>query len=1677
MNNIFNGEDAKSFRLIRPFDNKGQRKMLITYTKRPDKTVFFPIVMNENEIFNALKNLFGEYGSIRSFYRYYFPKKFVWNSVLYNKPKVIRMIDEKHKKDLVLSNLSGFRGIPRNKLMDRRNVILDQTDIMKETFVRDPKLNIRKSVTDYIQNIIPETICYFLFKNNNHVDLVDPDADSLEAMKRDIEKNSYPARSPKDLYDYYGKSDFNEFNDKNAERLLETNGLSEEAYKEFLYSKAKLTSISGPIIGIDDYGFDKFIISMPITLKTHKYFSLPYLTGKLTLLRNILINPDLVYQLSFIRFVVKLVESYIGGTSPSDQYVKEMLNKEIAFHFYSERGLGFVINLNELKYNLKWDYNRIVRMLSNRLSLLVMHNLGTVKESDIDKLEEDEVERTFDATSDKISPNMRFISHANRTLSDDIKEVIENDSILRAKAKADRIVKDKETVVSVTDLDDNNINEVKEIFADKKEKLPSKTEIIPSSKAINTADEVNFIEKTFKSLSKPERKTIVIEDKEDNSKITYSDDELDDILGDNDEEDIDEIKEDNESSQNIEETVDEYEDYNEEKQESENPEDILDEFAEEYGEFQSTDILDDETIFDDPDDDEAYTELELKQNNNAIRIVENEEIREQTSTKKDSKYIKNLKEKFHSIEIDGTKIDNIIGNARNTDIETVKINTPVETKDPNLAGKLTLFNFTKSYVKNNYQADIINAVRSLSMNKEIPMYITDVKVEDTTSQFADKYTYTFKLKDEFKKVHQLKFDVPKVDEEGFLKINGKRCYIKKQLIRKPIVKISPDKVYITTELNSYQVMREGILLNQGTEVIRRLFNEYFTNNPNVFVERGNCSDDNGDYLTTIEYDTLANTYYSIYLNPPSSKDRSDYAQEIQIFFSQHHIRQIIEEKHLNTGYKDNIIPDNVLPIAINHTTKAVYTVELSNKNSIVSTIITLLKAGLQDEKMSDFIRKVRPPKRRMCTKLDIQSKIVPLIVFLNYLFGWERVKSYFPESEINFSETIIKGSKQLYIKFADGILYYNQYPTAGALLLNGLTMLDTENYSYQDMNKTGLYLNFLEDKFKTRNIAKGWITAKESMLDLKTLQILEALGLPTDLLEIFLYANSLLIDNYVKSESDITNYRIRSTEIISDCLYKCIIDQYNTYKKRSGKRLSLSLPQNAVMTKIYETEILEYYNCLSPAGEIGAYNTTTFKGSGGTKENRAFTAEKRAYGDTYYGIFAISTPDNGNAGIVKRLTANPKILNTLGFVGKQDDKNLSITDVSCTEEALTPFVTKMDDPSRISFVSIQNAHVGGMINSSLPPVRTGVEKTIQFQVSETFVKRAKKDGTVTEVDEVNKKIYVTYKDNTKDVIDYNKQMLKNSDAFNMATYDSFVKQGQKIRANDLIAGDNRFFKRDPITDEVIYTQTRSAMVAILEGAYTEDDSSLITESLAEKMHMNFTKCKTVNLKPQDVLISSKEIGDYVHLGDPMMVFDESGTMELATTINNTGFIGLDDDDSIADLIHQTPKANLDGKIEDIRVYWTVPPEQLSESLRKFVNKYINRIKKDIADEEKFTGKPSIKRTYLDISIPVKNRLCGEEIDSKIGGVVIQYYISNDDTMSTGDKLSLHSALKSVNSTVVPKALEPYRENGRIDGIFSMISTQARMINSHWLTGFIGKILYDFSKEWAKDLLKETGDLK
>lgn len=1655
MNDILS-ETAKSFRLIRP-KIKNEYKSLVTYTKKMTNCLYFPIVENEEEIFTALFNLFGPMGARKSFYRYYFPRRFFWTSTLYIRPRVMQFVDEKAKKKLVMKHMPGFRGTPRNKLLDKRNLIVDYTDIVKLLIPRERSLITKINVVNYVEKIIPEILCYILFDNTKH------------DKKNDIEEDeSTEIYNNKSLYNHIKKGsdlfdirrDPNDvdvdlatgFSDTPEDEWTDLMTKSSESFDEHLFSKTKIFTMGGPAIGINKYGYDKFIIAFPMKLTMHKFFSPQYLSGQMKLIRSIKTNPELIYQVSYLRFIYKCYEAYCKG-SGDDDFVNEIIKHNISFHIYANNGTGFVLNFKELKNDLKYKPQRFLKMFQSRLQLLAMVNVGTINEVDLDKLDEEIEDKEFEQVNTSVVNKAQDDSKYNlkKQLEEDLTPIVKNDLVLQTVSNSKKI-KVTKVIKSPDEIEDKS----------------NATGMIPGVTAlVNSDDAKKELQKVYDKFN---TNTIIKNETEGEvdfelSEIDYKaifEDDSDDVIEDEEEETKPTIIEDIIESRTLVEMEDQKDVNN----------DSIDDFVEEFNE------ADEEVV--EVEEEEDYVEVKPTKSTRKKGPVKLSEYKPVTikRTPAEEKRLDALKDKYKSLKIGNQSIEEIIGNSANIEIESsvdLGSKKPV-TNDANVT-KLNATDVRKSYVKNNYQSDIINAVRSLSVNKEIPFYIADVNVEDTSTRFDDKLTYEFKLEDEFKNKHNLKFDVPKLQDNGIMKMGGSEQYLNNQLLRKPIVKTKDDQVYITTGLNRYIVYREGMILNKGSEIVRRLFNEYLPGKANVKIERGNCESENTSYITTLEYDLLAKNFFFIRINDENAK----FGEHVEFHFSQKRIREKIKKLNINTGFKDNIIPNNILPIGINYTSNSIYSVDTNGNQSINSTIVMLLNELLLDKEMIDFISNIKTPKRRVRTWVEIQSHKSPMIIFLGFLFGWDKVISYFPESGVEFSKDKLKNNNKLSIKFYDGYLYYNQYPLNGAMLINGLTDVKTENYHYADLNNPNFYMDYALKVYKSRNIIKGWNTCKESMLDFKTLQILEALELPTDFLEIYLYCNELIVDNQVKDESDISNYRIRNNEIIVECLYKVINDQYNLYKKKSGKRVSMTIPQNAVMSKVWKTNILKSYDNISPVAEIRELGLTTFKGPGGTKLEQAFTTQKRAYDESYFGVFSMSTPDNANAGVVKELTLNTKIENTLGFIAPQDKDNYSLNDIASIAEALTPFVNKMDDPNRVAFTSTQNAHVGGLPDASLPIVRTGVEKVVQYQTSENFVKLAPKDGTVTQIDEVGKKMYVTYKDNTKDVIDYNNRMLKNSDAFNEATYEAYIKEGAKFKRGDTLVADSRFFKVDPISKELVYTQAKNALVAIMEGGYTEEDSSLITETFSGSLKMNFSMRKQITIDARDTVVEYKKIGDYVKLGDPIFVFDGSGTFEEdqdseESNIFDELFSELESS-QLSQMIHQTPKANLTGTIKDMRIYWTCPISEMSKTVAKLVKEYISRIKKEIMEEEQFSNRPSPKRNLIEITKvdPMRNSINGKLIDHK-RGILIEYYTSQDDEMSIGDKISLNSSLKTITAHVVEKDREPYTESGvKLDGIFSWISSQARMVNSWIVNGFLGKILYDFSKRWARDFLKEIGE--
>lgn len=1094
---------------------------------------------------------------------------------------------------------------------------------------------------------------------------------------------------------------------------------------------------------------------------------------------------------------------------------------------------------------------------------------------------------------------------------------------------------------------------------------------------------------------------------------------------------------------------------NEEEDDDENTE--IDEFQEE------------EEIVDENNEEEEEIDSGMLENDgdNEDGEIESEDIKELISSiDKENKPVRSkaqeqrleiVREKYKSIVVDGRTFQEILEDSKSKIIE--ENTSPISTIDESLK-KSTLIDLEKSYVKNTLERDILNTVKSFSNNKSINIHVVDMTKVDTSDQTTAKYTYSFKLVDDKNKKHSIKIDIPKIDKDGFLLIGGNRKLLKKQLTLLPIVKIKPDTVMISSNYNKCFIFRHGTTLTRGMSALQKLLSKDLLNNDKFKIYGGDNSKGNLAYVTNIEYDTLSSKFHKFTIGS-SPLNSCDY------IFNQKELRDIISKKFEEYKFKPEI-----LPVGIDWKNKKVIDINLS-EDSVCDKIFKDIERFEVIKDIFNIISSMNIAKRRMYTRVEVQSKDYALIAFLGGLYGLSKVINI-EKMSVEFTEKKLSGDPRLFIKFNDGYLYYEDTNVSTSLLLNGLAYMPTEDYSLSDFDTEKPYIEYFYDITKSRNVFKGHTAFKDLFIDNITEEVLKDLGLPTDFLEVFLYSNSLLSDNSYKNETSLENYRIRGYENIATILYKTISAQYRLYKQSSSGMGRISIQQDQILVGLHKSFILENYDSTNPINELKNKSVVTFKGPGGVNNDRVFTLAKRAYDFSAIGTIAISSVDGGGVGIVKQMTLNPNIRSTRGYIDActsiEDVKGLKLGKIASPEEADVPFVNFHDDPKRIGIMSAQSKHIIKIKGATIPVISTGMDKSSPYLVGDTFVPKAEMDGVVEKIDTEKGLLIVKYIDGTSKSIGIGLDIQRNSSFFFGNNIVPNVKEGQKVKKGDVLGYESDFFSKD-IFGNVRGTQGALAKLVLHEKSTTDEDSSTITERLSDKLKTTIILRKQISLSKNANILSSKKVGDYVHKGDPILIFEDSEDDETTELLATLG----DVDEDILASAKQTPKANATGKIVNMKVYYSAPLEEYSDSVYKFIQDWFKSVKSNIKLEKTHNVTDIEHEILLKPTKPTQtgttSRINGAIVNND-GAILIEYYIEHDSSMSVGDKITFMSNIKSIVAQVIPYGQEPVTEDGVVlDGCLSLFSVYARMCMSPVLAGVATHALVESTKRVARKYLE------
>lgn len=621
-----------------------------------------------------------------------------------------------------------------------------------------------------------------------------------------------------------------------------------------------------------------------------------------------------------------------------------------------------------------------------------------------------------------------------------------------------------------------------------------------------------------------------------------------------------------------------------------------------------------------------------------------------------------LRENQKNITVGNTKISDLEKvNVEKIPIPVTDVSRNIKTTNENMK-QIRFGNFNKSYIDNVMQKDITNAILSLN-NKSIPMFVRDIKIEDSSDELNYKDTYTILLEDGNRKRHTIKVDIPKFIEGKFLYIGGNKKLIKYQNFFYPIVKIAPDIVEIVTNYSKMTIQR---VENKATSSVERL-KKFVSSNEEIqkmFVI-GSSYITNKNYLTTLEYDALSKSFTKF------TKNNNTF-----ILFNQEDATNYM--KSHNIPEKQNKIfvgKENGEPIYIDIN---------SQEDESGVTIPEIIVRNLPENYQTSFAS-IKAPKRLMYAKVKIMAQYVNVGMLLGLWEGLSEIlKKLKCEYRIEDKATDIKVNED-FIKFSDCVLIYKA-DIPSSLILNGIRMFNTSKYRLVDFDEKLPYLDYITSVYGKVIIENALMNFYEFAIDPITKEILEVLNYPTNLVDIFIYAANLLADSQYENNISQNLSRVRCAEIIPAILYERIAKNYIVFRNYGGRK-KFTVPQDCVIKEILNQKTVEDYSTLNPTLEMEQTHAISQKGFRGVNLDDSYTMEKRGYDVSMTGIISPSTSPDGNVGVSKTLTLEPTITNLRGFTedfvgeGKIDD--LKDVNVFSPGELSIPLGATIDDPTRL----------------------------------------------------------------------------------------------------------------------------------------------------------------------------------------------------------------------------------------------------------------------------------------------------------------------------------------------------------------------------------------------------------
>lgn len=269
--------------------------------------------------------------------------------------------------------------------------------------------------------------------------------------------------------------------------------------------------------------------------------------------------------------------------------------------------------------------------------------------------------------------------------------------------------------------------------------------------------------------------------------------------------------------------------------------------------------------------------------------------------------------------------------------------------------------------------------------------------------------------------------------------------------------------------------------------------------------------------------------------------------------------------------------------------------------------------------------------------------------------------------------------------------------------------------------------------------------------------------------------------------------------------------------------------------------------------------------------------------------------------------------------------------------------------NRIGFISIQNSHTIPAVGYHAPYVRTGYEAVIAQRVGAMFAYCAKDKGKVVKVSE--KGVIIEYKDGKKVGLKIGREFGRAEGSVFPFDILSNVKEGQSFDKGDPIIYNSQYFQHDPWNPkQLVMKNSLTARVMLCETKETHEDASAISETLSKRMGTTSTYVRSFIVTFEQNVHNTVKQGSAVEPQTILMSVEDEIT-------SNLGSFGDEAAETLKGLSKQSPRANYNGIIDRIEVFYHGEKEDMNPSLLKLteVSDTFIREQASATNKPKFTG--------------------------------------------------------------------------------------------------------------------------